>query len=402
MCCADGSSRSVSQRGSLGLASAPGSGVVKIDPLHTIARACVLVILSCCTFGSGCNVVQDAAKTSWGELRYQATDRRIRRRIRRWAEEALREHVRLNPNGRLPTEYTDGFTEGFERYVMSGCGTPPPVPPARYQSARYVSPQGAGALHNWYMGYEAGVSDARARRVRQLVILPTRTGVYVPWQAAQWADALPARPLSPTREVVPLPAPEMPMERPTSPGGAAIESRGFSPGSARQPVVSPPDPRGTLPSELAFRRVRSAPQGRAPAYPTNSSLRLSPGNPARPVPPPLAEPPAMQPVPQHASPIRKTAWVSIDDRRQSIFPPTNPEWAEATAGPLPRDELAPNRPPANPSQVPRRVTVAPSLPPNRVTLPGAGNWPEGGPPGTSRCVRAGTATPRKSYSTVEW
>ena len=103
----------------------------------------VLVILS-----GGCAVLQDAHYSCRNALRTECA----------WLSAA--------PNRLLwivPSDYGRGWKQGYYSMAMGGAGKAPTLPPTRYWSPRYQSPEGQAAVADWYEGFQHGtiVADMR-------------------------------------------------------------------------------------------------------------------------------------------------------------------------------------------------------------------------------------------------
>src|SRR5207237_1248141 len=94
-----------------------------------------------------------------------------------------------------------GFKEGFAEFLyQGGDGEPPPLPPQKYRSIRYQTPEGYQAVEAWFAGYRHGAAEARKSGQRELVTGPS-------------ALRVPSPPLDPPREVAPVPGEPLPPPR---------------------------------------------------------------------------------------------------------------------------------------------------------------------------------------------
>jgi hypothetical protein len=182
--------------------------------------------VGCAMIGSGVDHVVYAAKESIEVHREYA-------RYRRWADEAWGEAAAAAPAGPAARDYGDGFRDGFVDYLdAGGTGEPPPLPPRRYQSLGYQSPEGYEAIDAWFAGYRHGAAVARQ-------------GPYRDWITGPSALRAPSATISQVAgEPVPPPLPP-PVPVPVVPPANA-EPLPFPRKEAAVPVPNgmPPPPRG--------------------------------------------------------------------------------------------------------------------------------------------------------------
>jgi hypothetical protein len=160
-----------------------------------------------CALVSGCNLVSSAAHNLTLESRQYLDTRAEEVRNRRWAEQAWEEERASAAPGTYSADYADGFRTGFADYLFAGgSGEPPYLPPPRYWTRRYQSPEGHGALQDWFTGFRHGAATAREGGYREWVTL---AGASHPFRASpDGADAVLELPPLP----VPLPPPEQARE----------------------------------------------------------------------------------------------------------------------------------------------------------------------------------------------
>ena len=81
-------------------------------------------------------------------------------RNRVWASQALHEHQGLTADQRFPDDFEEGFRDGYAAAGQGGDGCPPPVPPRKYWSWKYQTPEGQGKVSAWYAGFPHGARAA--------------------------------------------------------------------------------------------------------------------------------------------------------------------------------------------------------------------------------------------------
>ena len=130
-------------------------------------------------------------------------------------------------------EFAEGWKRGYFDVSMGRPG-PPVVPPAKFLSPRFQGPQGAGAISDWYEGYQFGAIAAERDGAGSQHRLPafglTENGGYGPTPLNAWTSATPnvlrVEPLPKTSDTQELPTPAPGDNRPrlASPPGTANNS----------------------------------------------------------------------------------------------------------------------------------------------------------------------------------
>ena len=148
---------------------------------------------------------------------------------RQWAEAAWQDVRRTHPAASYSEDYVRGFKDGFEHYLYwGGNGEPPPVPPRRYRTVTYQTPEGYRAIEHWFAGFRHGASAAQESGYRQWVTGPS--ALRAP-DAGPPPSALPA-------PALPLPAP---VPCAPAPAPAPMRTRRGAVGP-RLPVILLPPP----------------------------------------------------------------------------------------------------------------------------------------------------------------
>jgi hypothetical protein len=170
-----------------------------------------LLLLSLVCGATGCSLIENAAHTLVLDPihfctypdRYFAHHRHLQMADTTWVR-----IVQANPSESYSMDYGYGFRDGFADYLDAGPGNIPALPPRRYWTGRYQSPQGHQAILDWYDGFAHGARVAAASGYRQFVTLPS---YYSPTFVPE-AHSLPVVEPSDV-EAIPTPLPE------TSPDG---------------------------------------------------------------------------------------------------------------------------------------------------------------------------------------
>jgi len=157
-------------------------------------------------------------------------------------------HIQEMDDHPYSEDYVCGFISGYVDYLdAGGNGEPPAMPPDRYQSFKYKSPQGQKAILDWFAGFRHGAGMARESGMRELIVLPlslppkssdnvaseqaTQPTARVPGsnEAPEPTNPPPAR--LPQQQVVPPPVEVLPQPR-QFPGGqpGMILFKGGQPG----------------------------------------------------------------------------------------------------------------------------------------------------------------------------
>lgn len=81
-------------------------------------------------------------------------------RNRVWSNQAWHEHQELAADQRFPNDFEAGFLDGYAAAGEGGDGCPPPLPPRKYWSWKYQTPEGQGKVAAWYAGWPHGARAA--------------------------------------------------------------------------------------------------------------------------------------------------------------------------------------------------------------------------------------------------
>lgn len=235
-------------------------------------------------------------------------------RFRRWAYQEWAEIAATDPTGAYSLHYQRGFIEGFVDYACAGgTGDPPPLPPRRYWSSYYQTPEGHAAMQDWFAGFRHGSSVAQAKGVRNLYLIPSSGGespAYAPpvtpppagARTPPPADEAKAEPKVDAKPVVePVPAPPKPMGE-AKPQPAVPEVPPPAPPAPDRPMPRPPVEDQPPPARPAADPVPPARPGtdvKPPPAPMPEMPKRPDVGPERPKPtePPPARPGTTEPPP---------------------------------------------------------------------------------------------------------
>ena len=232
--------------------------------VRAVRRDLALWLLGFCLLSPGCTLVGSAAKNLVIETRRCTDEYWEGVRERRLADEYLARTAMGCPDGQVSEDFASGFQDGFVDYLHNGgAGLPPPLPPERYRTVKYETPEGHAAIGEWFEGFRQGAAAAQASGLREFVTVPV---------ALAPPPRVPPQPPPPPPDGVvppgPTPAPVLPSPR-------KLESTPAQPGPQPRPAAFP-EP--TPPSRPAALPV---PQVRGPASAEPASLPRVLGDPGR-------------------------------------------------------------------------------------------------------------------------
>ena len=219
-----------------------------------------IVLLSCC---SGCSTLQGVRNY----IAYNDTqnDFVIGWRNRVWSIQAWhmeREKYRDHPY--LP-EFGDGFRTGFRDVAAGGNGCPPVVPPRKFWSWRYQSPEGQAKVAAWFEGYPVGAMVAERNQAGEFSDIQVSYSIEAQYSPRFRAGELPGLP-PPTYSPETLPQPQSTTPAPhDSPGP-----------EGRRSNVEATDLPSVLPQPLETRLPANAPLGTGIAQPESTNSTASP------------------------------------------------------------------------------------------------------------------------------
>lgn len=213
-------------------------------------------------FSSGCSMYWAGAyglstiNRSKHDLLEFVRDRNLAKSV--WEEQQL-----AHPECPHSADYADGFKVGFADHLYAGgTGNPPLLPPQRYRTLRYQTPQGYQAIQEWYAGFAQGAHVAMDSGMRKWITVPVPEGPP-PIRCAQ-ATPLIVKPIAPGAAPPPS-KPDLPAPRPILPEPAGKKPQA---GSGGMPVA--PDPQ-----QAANPRAPVAPAPQQAANP-RTSVTLNP------------------------------------------------------------------------------------------------------------------------------
>ena len=81
-------------------------------------------------------------------------------RNRVWSSQAWHERQELAADQQFPGDFEEGFRAGYAATGQGSDGCPPPVPPRKYWSWKYQTPEGQEKVAAWYAGWPHGARAA--------------------------------------------------------------------------------------------------------------------------------------------------------------------------------------------------------------------------------------------------
>jgi hypothetical protein len=176
--------------------------------------------------GSGCSPLVHAVRTliiEPAEYSRRTDDATDCARNKKLAAEAWTHYQAEHPGGGCTYHFGLGFQEGYADYLYAGGeGNPPPVAQRTYWRPEYETEEGHAFMLEWFAGFRAGSSAARASGYRHLVTVAPSVAIPPPGQNDMMDNA------GAGGMARPAPAPVLP---------------------ATGPILPPTQPGDTLPTE---------------------------------------------------------------------------------------------------------------------------------------------------------
>lgn len=119
-------------------------------------RLALLVALSLVC--SGCSLTQGV--TNYLAYNDNCNDFVMGWRNSVWATQAWSEQKQYVAHHPELRAYGDGFRDGYEAVASGGNGCPPPLPPRKYWTWKYQTPEGQCKVAAWFEGYTHGAVSA--------------------------------------------------------------------------------------------------------------------------------------------------------------------------------------------------------------------------------------------------
>jgi hypothetical protein len=230
--------------------------------------ACVLVAAS-----GGCSVLQGVR--DYAQYNDETDSFVVGWRNYVWANKAWHARKAYYAGEAQLHDFGEGFRAGYRDAAFGGNGCPPPLPPRKYWSWKYQTPEGQAKMAAWFSGYPHGARAAEEECAGNWRQIPVSHVIEQQYSAEFEQAQIPRRDGSnfPQPTDAPIPGQQGPAEPPpgpapvpyngqlphpwTVPQGAApveVEQRPVSPTGYAQPLV-PPDARswngwqGSVPTE---------------------------------------------------------------------------------------------------------------------------------------------------------
>jgi hypothetical protein len=133
----------------------------------------ILAIMAVCATAAGCSGFVRSIERNFTVLPLQGFDEcRMKCRNHLRAVEAWDMLEESSPEHYTP-DFADGFVAGYADYLDNGGnGDPPAIPPFRYRTVKYQTPDGVEAINQWYAGWRHGTLMAKASGMRELEVIP--------------------------------------------------------------------------------------------------------------------------------------------------------------------------------------------------------------------------------------
>jgi hypothetical protein len=136
--------------------------------------ALALLVVGLAAFSPGCSLFVKATRNVCFEVNRDFDYLSSKIRYQSLATLAWEDLHRANPGQAVSEDYVCGFKEGYADFLESGgSGEPPTIPPPRYWSSRYQTPEGYRAIEDWFSGFRFGAGVAKESGYRQWVVIPT-------------------------------------------------------------------------------------------------------------------------------------------------------------------------------------------------------------------------------------
>ena len=132
--------------------SEPTAGIALSTAIRLLV--CVAVVVP----ASGCTVYQGV--TNYIAYNSQTDDVVIGWRDYVYSRRAYNLREPNLPTGRFPGSFKAGFIAGYHNVAGGGNGCPPSLPPRKYWSWKYQTPEGQCKVNAWFEGYPHGARAA--------------------------------------------------------------------------------------------------------------------------------------------------------------------------------------------------------------------------------------------------
>ncbi|CAN5532828.1 hypothetical protein BH11PLA2_BH11PLA2_39300 [soil metagenome] len=235
--------------------------------------ACLLGVLPFC---GGCILSKQIAHDTKFELEMYHSVEHRRHHLHHEARDVLKEVCNRHPHKVFSGDFRHGFVDGYFDFMeYGGPVRPPAMPPAKYRTAKYLTPEGQCQIRDYNLGFLYGAQCAESTGRRQyftvpVLVTPTTpppqlnitTLPPLPDEADVTKPATPMVPeIAPQPKTEPMPKVETP--KPMTPAAPRVETPKVDPPKAMpttpapmttpvpMPMTTPlPTPRPATPPEL--------------------------------------------------------------------------------------------------------------------------------------------------------
>lgn len=185
-------------------------------------RHLLLAISFGCILSTGCTISQGIRESI--EYNDSVNDFVLNWRNSNWSQRAWAEREEQFAGQIHSDDFKEGFRAGYTEIAQGGVGCLPTVPPRKYWSWRYQSPDGQARVDAWFAGYPEGVKAAQDEGIGDWSSINVRTAAVTPptTPIQAKADAAPAI-APPTFVQEQTRSPEIQRLPPLTPASATIE-----------------------------------------------------------------------------------------------------------------------------------------------------------------------------------
>lgn len=161
-----------------------------------LTRQITLILAACCIFSTGCTISQGIRESV--EYNDSVNDFVLNWRNSNWSQRAWAEREHQFEGQLHGDDFKEGFRAGYTEIAEGGVGCLPTVPPRKYWSWRYQSPDGKARVDAWFAGYPEGVKAAQDEGIGDWSSINVRTAAVKPASQPIQAKADPAPRILPT------------------------------------------------------------------------------------------------------------------------------------------------------------------------------------------------------------